>query len=151
MRPGYVNSLAHPGGNTTGVTNLTRELSGKRLELLNEIVPGLSRVGILWNVDAQGTGFGTRFKEYQAAAQSLKIPLGIFAVIRASNPDFDGGISRCCQSARECVLSRFRIYFSTRTENRLPSWPSRTGCLRCARLKDYADAGGLVSYSADDD
>ena len=42
---GYVDSLARPGGNTTGVTNLTRELGGKRLELLKEIVPKLSRVG----------------------------------------------------------------------------------------------------------
>src|ERR1043166_5558095 len=59
---GYVNSLARPGGNITGITNLTRELSGKRLELLKEIVPKLSRVGILWNVDALEIGFGRGFK-----------------------------------------------------------------------------------------
>ena len=45
---GLVDSLARPGGNITGLTRLTRELSGKRLELLNEAVPGISRVGVLW-------------------------------------------------------------------------------------------------------
>jgi putative ABC transport system substrate-binding protein len=45
---GIVDSLARPGGNITGVTTLTRDLSGKRLELLKEIVPRISRVGILW-------------------------------------------------------------------------------------------------------
>ena len=45
---GLVDSLAHPGGNITGVTRLTRELSGNRLELLKEVVPEISRVGVLW-------------------------------------------------------------------------------------------------------
>jgi putative tryptophan/tyrosine transport system substrate-binding protein len=47
---GLVDSLARPGGNITGLTLLTRELSGKRLELLKEVVPKLSRVGVLWGV-----------------------------------------------------------------------------------------------------
>ena len=48
---GLVDSLARPGGNITGVTTLSRELSGKRLELLKEAVPGISRVGVLWDAD----------------------------------------------------------------------------------------------------
>ena len=47
---GIVDSLAHPGGNVTGLTRFTRELSGKRLEFLKEVVPKLSRVGVLWGV-----------------------------------------------------------------------------------------------------
>ena len=45
---GLVDSLARPGGNVTGITRLTQELSGKRLELLKEVVPGIWRVGVLW-------------------------------------------------------------------------------------------------------
>src|SRR5215468_4673056 len=45
---GYIDSLAHPGGNITGLTRLTRELSGKRLELLTEVVPKISRIGVFW-------------------------------------------------------------------------------------------------------
>ena len=48
VRIGLVDSLARPGGNLTGITRLNRELSGKRLELLTEIVPGISRFGLLW-------------------------------------------------------------------------------------------------------
>ena len=48
---GYVDSLARPGGNITGLTNLTRDLSEKRLELLTEMVPSISRVGLIWNAD----------------------------------------------------------------------------------------------------
>ena len=45
---GLVESLARPGGNVTGITQMTRELSGKRLELLKEVIPGISRAGVLW-------------------------------------------------------------------------------------------------------
>ena len=48
---GIVDSLAHPGGNITGLTRLSRDLSGKRLELLKEVVPRISRVGVLWDAD----------------------------------------------------------------------------------------------------
>ena len=51
---GLVDSLARPGGNITGISRLTRELSGKRLELLTEVVPGIARVGILWDSSAEG-------------------------------------------------------------------------------------------------
>ena len=49
VEAGLVESLARPGGNVTGVTNLTRELSGKRLELLKEAVPKLARVAVLYD------------------------------------------------------------------------------------------------------
>jgi ABC-type uncharacterized transport system substrate-binding protein len=146
---GYVNSLAHPGANTTGVTNLTRELSGKRLELLKEIVPRLSRVGILWNVDAQDIGFGRGFKEYQAAAQSLKIPLESLP-IRAANLDFDGAFRAAAKARVNGLITLSHILLNPHRKqiaglamkHRLPSM---------GEIEGYADAGGLVSYSADDD
>ena len=71
---GLVDSLARPGGNVTGLTRLMRDLSGKRLELLKEVVPhGISRVGVLWDGDTRAAGIA--FKEYEAAAQPLKIDL----------------------------------------------------------------------------
>jgi putative tryptophan/tyrosine transport system substrate-binding protein len=69
---GLVDSLARPGGNITGFTSATRDLSGKRLELLTAMIPRLSRVGIL-------SGFGA-FKDYEDAARSLKVPLQILEV-----------------------------------------------------------------------
>src|SRR5262245_24769942 len=71
---GMVESLARPGGNITGVTRLTHELSGKRLELFKEVVPQISRVGIL-------TGRGSSsFPAYEPAAKALKISLELFEV-----------------------------------------------------------------------
>ena len=51
--------LARPGGNITGLTRLTRELSGKRLELLTVMVPRTSRVGVLWDADGQSAAIGS--------------------------------------------------------------------------------------------
>ena len=68
---GYVKSLAHPGENVTGVAYLGRELSAKRLELLKEVIPQMSRMAILW--DADGAGPKVSFKEYEAAAKAFKL------------------------------------------------------------------------------
>jgi len=70
---GYIDSLARPGGNITGLSRLTRELSGKRLELLKDVVPTISRVGVLRDADVPNAAIG--FKEYEAAGRALKIPL----------------------------------------------------------------------------
>src|SRR5258706_10272239 len=63
VETGLVDSLARPGGNITGIARLTRDLSGKRLELLKEVVPKLSRVGMLMNVDEAGAAIA--LKEYE--------------------------------------------------------------------------------------
>jgi putative ABC transport system substrate-binding protein len=55
VKAGFVENLAHPAGNVTGITNLGRELGGKRLELLKEAVPKVSSVAVLYDPAAQGT------------------------------------------------------------------------------------------------
>ena len=66
---GIIVSLARPGGNITGLTSASPDLSGKRLELLKETVPGLSRVGVFWSPASQGST--ANFKEINAAARTL--------------------------------------------------------------------------------
>jgi len=70
---GFVASLARPGGNVTGLANLLAGLSGKRLELLKEAVPGLSRVGVIWNPENPSSVSG--FKDTQEAAKALALQL----------------------------------------------------------------------------
>src|SRR5206468_7930669 len=70
---GFVASLARPGGNVTGLSLISPELSAKRLELLKEVVPGLSRVAIMWNPDVRGAVLD--YKETEAAARSLRLQL----------------------------------------------------------------------------
>ena len=95
---GLVDSLAHPGGNITGLATLQRDLSGKRLELLKEVVPRLSRVGVLRNPDEESGVIG--FKDYEASARALKIQLQ--SLIVRFEPGFGGRISRSDQGARKC-------------------------------------------------
>ena len=66
---GYVDSFAHPGGNITGLANLGRDLSAKRVELLKEVLPKMSRLGIIW--DADGPGPAIAFKEYEGGGTGI--------------------------------------------------------------------------------
>ncbi len=141
---GIVDSLARPGGNITGLTTLTRDLSGKRLELLQEAVVGISRVGVLWDTNAPGPVIA--FKEYEAAASVLKIPLQSLEV-RGPNPDLDGAFQAVAKGRTSAlitisnpVLSRHQKQIANlEIKNRLPSM-----CESSA----YAEAGCLMSYSA---
>ena len=93
---GLVDSLANPGGNLTGLTRFTRELSGKRLEVLKEMVPKVSRVGVL---EAASAGPTPYFKDYELSARALKIQLESLEV-RGPNPELGGRISRGGEEAR---------------------------------------------------
>jgi putative ABC transport system substrate-binding protein len=143
---GIIDSLAHPGGNITGVTRLTRELSGKRLELLKEAVPRMSRVAVLWSPDDSGASIA--FKEYQAVAPSLKIQLQSLEV-RDPNPDFEGAFRAAAKKSANAlititnpVLSRYlKRIADLAISNRLPSMYERIA---------WVEAGGLMSYSAND-
>jgi ABC-type uncharacterized transport system substrate-binding protein len=67
---GFVASLARPGGNVTGMSNISADLSGKRLELLREVVPGLTRVAFLWNPDSGGP-YSTTKNRRRSPAHSI--------------------------------------------------------------------------------
>ncbi len=143
---GLIDSLARPGGNITGLTRLTRELSGKRLELLKEVVPTISRVGVL--DDAESTNAGNTFKEYEAAARSLKIQLQSLEV-RNPSPNFEGAFQAAAKgrvSALITVRTPLLIDYRKRiadlvTKKRLPS---------ISEGSDFVEAGGLMSYSANE-
>src|SRR2546425_6552666 len=139
---GFVASLARPGGNVTGLSNISPELSGKRLELLREAVPGPSRVAFLWNPDVRGNVLD--YKETEGAARSLRLELQSVEVSRAE--DFDRALSAVTnQRAQALVLPAGNpIGFTNRGQiasfaqrNRLPSMYAN---------KDFVDVGGLMSY-----
>ena len=144
---GFVETLARPGGNITGVVRLTRELSGKRLELLKEAAPRISRVGVLWDGNA-APGPAIASKEYEAAARSLKLE---FQSLEVRGPDAD--VDRAFQAAAKgranaLIVVRNRVVdrhskriVDLAIKNRLPSaWEGG----------EFVEAGGLLSYSAND-
>lgn len=140
---GLIDSLARPGGNITGLTRLARELSGKRLELLKEMIPGLSRVGVLWSAD-DASAIG----DYEAAARTLKISLESLEV-RGPKPDLEGAFREATRRrtsalivVRGAVINPYRNQIAELAiKNRLPSMYESSSDV---------ERGGLVSYSADE-
>ena len=144
---GFIDSLARPGGDITGVVRLTRELSGKRLELLKEAVPRISRVGVLWDGNA-APGPAIAFNEYKAAARSLKLEFQSLEV-RGPDPDVDGAFQAAAKERVNALIvvrnttvdrhSKRIVDFAIK--NRLPSvWEG----------SEFVEAGGLMSYTSDD-
>ena len=141
---GLVDSLAHPGGNITGLTRLSRELGGKRLELRKEAVPRMSRVGVLRDADNSGVAIG--FKEYEVAARALKIPLQSLEV-RNPNPDFEG-VFQAAAKGRVNALITVRNALLNRYVKRIADLAIRNRLPSMHETSDYVEAGGLVSYAA---
>jgi putative ABC transport system substrate-binding protein len=142
---GLVASLARPGGNVTGLTLLTRDLSGKRLELLREVVPGISRVAILVVVPS-GRG-DTGFQDYEATARALKIQLQSLEV-RGPNPDLEGAFQAAAKG-RASALITIRNPALTRHTKRIVDLAIKNRLPSMFESPDYVEAGGLVSYAAD--
>jgi putative tryptophan/tyrosine transport system substrate-binding protein len=136
---GLVANLSRPGGNTTGLTILSPELSAKRLELLKEIVPGLSRVTALWD-PTTGTSQVAMTEE---VAQSLNLKLQILEVRRRD--DVPGAIRAARNSQAEAInvfsspflASLYREIIGLAAEYRLPT---------IYQWREHAEAGGLISY-----
>ena len=138
---GLVASLARPGGNVTGLSNISSELSGKRLELLREAVPGLSRVAFLWNPDVRGNVLD--YKETENAARSLRLELQSVEV--SSAEDLDRAFSVVTnQRAQAIVLPANPVGFTNRAK--IASFAQRNRLPSMYATKEYVDAGGLMSY-----
>jgi putative ABC transport system substrate-binding protein len=141
---GHVASLARPGGNVTSISQLTRELSAKRVELLKEIIPRMSRLGIMF--DLQGPGPKAAFKEYQAAARLFNLDLQPVE-LTGPNPDLEGAFkaARSGRSNAIIVVTNPLVRFHDRRIAALASLERIA-----AMYEDSAyvlDAGGLLSYS----
>src|SRR5262249_3666420 len=139
---GLVASFAHPGGNVTGLSNISPDLSGKRLELFKEVVPGLSRVVLLWNPDARGNILD--YKETETAASSLHLKLQPIEVSSAA--ELDRALSTVASEHAQAmmVLPGNPTAFSRRAE--IASFAQRNRIPSMYGLGEYVDAGGLLSY-----
>ena len=138
---GLVQSLARPGGNATGITNIAAILTGKRLELLKETIPKVSRVAVLW--DSKAPGSIPQWEEAQSPARELGMQLSSMEV---------GSVERYDAAFREAVSARSSAVWVTLNplansnqkliaelaiNHRLPTI--------CAR-SDYADNGCMIAY-----
>ena len=139
---GLVASLAQPGGNVTGVSNLGTELGGKRLEIVREAVPKVTRVAVLRN--AGNPAHQNMFKEIELAARSLGLRLQALE-IRSAN-DFEDAFLAATKERSGALtviedplwsINR-RVIVELAAKNRLPAmYPEQ----------DFVQAGGLMSYA----
>jgi ABC-type uncharacterized transport system substrate-binding protein len=145
IRSGTVASLARPGGNATGVSTLSSRLGGKRLELLKEAVPGLSRVAVLWDADSPTAA--EQVPEIEHGAQTLGVQLQSLA-IHGPTPDIDGALQAAARGRAEALLvvgSPLTVRHSAQildfaAQGRLPTMGT---------TRDWVVAGALMTYGTD--
>jgi len=146
VEAGLVESLAHPGGNITGITHLNRELGGKRLELLKDAIPKLAGVGVLYAPATPGTVFDVR-EVLPAAARALGLTIRawevrstndferIFAAINRERPD---GLY---VPPGALMITNQKLTINFALESRLPSMYNN---------REAVNAGGLMYYGTDE-
>ena len=140
---GLVTSLAQPGGNVTGFSNLSFELNTKRLEILKDAVPKLSRVGLLWPAG----GLDLQLKELRAAAVALKLKL------EEIETQLDAkGLETAFQTAKQNQLGAImpistRPFFAVR--KRIVELAGKYRLPAIYFQKEFVDEGGLMFYGAD--
>lgn len=149
---GLVNSFARPGGNITGLTLQSLELSGKRLELLKETFPKLHRVALVWNLEDQSMNLIT--KQVQAAAPPLGVSLQPFGVRDSS--DFDGVFAKISENRPEAIFSiADRLITSQRkrilefgVKNKIPTMFDSLLSVEAGALMAYGPSRAEVSRRA---
>jgi putative ABC transport system substrate-binding protein len=141
---GLVDSLARPGGNLTGLSQMAPEMAGKRLELLKEIVPKLSRIAVLWN--PQGTTSTLNWKEIQLPARELGVKLHSLEV--QSFNDFDKAFEDATR-ARAGAISIMPDQLFAGNLKRIADLAVKSRLPSIFHLSEFADSGGLVAYGPD--
>jgi ABC-type uncharacterized transport system substrate-binding protein len=141
---GDVASLAHPGGNITGMAQMASELSAKQLELLREMIPGITRVAVVWNPTTPS--HGPTLRQTEAAARAMGMQLS--KIEARSGSELDGAFATAIRDharallllvSAMAVVERARLV-SVASKHRLPTmYGSRF----------FVDAGGLMSYGSD--
>jgi putative ABC transport system substrate-binding protein len=141
---GFVASLARPGGNVTGLSNLGPELNSKRLEVLKDAIPKLARVGLL-----RGGGIGPQLREIRPAALALKVKL---EEIR-TQPD-PKSLESAFQTAKQKQVGAIMTISTRRFFAERKRIVELAGKYRLPAIyfqKEFVDEGGLMSYAADFD
>jgi putative ABC transport system substrate-binding protein len=141
---GLVTSLARPGGNITGLSALTLELVGKRLELLTQAVPGVTRVAVLWQPGGQGERTGKdMLKEAEVAGRALGVRLQF---VEARGPaDFDRAFSDMTR-ARAGGLTVLGSTLFVTERRRLVDLAAKNRLPVVYQWREGVDAGGLMAY-----
>jgi putative tryptophan/tyrosine transport system substrate-binding protein len=141
---GFVDSLARPGGNITGLTNIAAELAGKRLEILKETVPKLSRVALMW--EPKNAGSAQTWKESQLPAKELGLQLHSMEV--SSADQFDGAFKEAIK-ARSAALAVTPMVLASNHRKEIVELAAKSRLPAVYYRDSFVESGGLMSYGAD--
>jgi len=141
VREGFVASLRRPGGNITGLTQISPELAGKRVQLLKDLVPGLARVAILWHPLHPNTPL--TLKETQAAAEQLG--LRVLSLEVKDPKEFEDAFALAAKQAAGAMIV-LRDPFTLRHRALITESVARLRVAAIYETADYVQAGGLIFY-----
>ena len=142
VQGGLVASLSRPGGNVTGVTFIASELAGKRLQLLRDIAPRVSRIGVVWNPDH----VDPESRETQLAAQKLGVQIQSLEV--RSESDFDAAFQLAISARVEAlIVVSSRLMTANRT--RITTFAADRRLVLVSGWGPWTTGGALFSYGPD--
>jgi putative tryptophan/tyrosine transport system substrate-binding protein len=141
---GLVASLARPGGNVTGLSNMSPELGTKRLELLKEIVPQLARVAVLG--DSSSPSHTPQWRATESAARSLGVQVQSVEV-REPNPDFAGAFAAIASYRADALVTLSQPLLNVYRDQVVDFTAARRMPAMFDR-REFVDVGGLMSYGA---
>jgi putative ABC transport system substrate-binding protein len=142
IAPGVVSNLARPGGNITGLSAMTGEVEGKRLEFLKEIVPNLSQVAVIVNpTNHYGQG---ALRHAQRAANTLNLSLRVHGVQDATT--LDNASNALTRERPQALLVISDQFFETERQ-RLAQLALEIGVPSAYTYREHVEAGGLLAYT----
>jgi putative ABC transport system substrate-binding protein len=138
---GLVASIARPGGNITGLTTISPELGGKRLELLKQVVPSVSRIAVLWN--ANNRGKAAELRELEAAAHRLAI--AVWSIEIRGEADFERAFRTIGRDRADALLT-LREPLIQGHQRQIVEFAARSRLPDMHVGSEWADDGGLMAY-----
>ena len=141
-----VDSLARPGGNLTGLSTLAQDLSGKRLELLKEVVPRLARVAVLRDLDSRNSAI--QFDEYRSSTRAINLELQSLDV-RGPNPDLENAFQLAGKGRNDALITITNANLFIQ-QGRIANLAIKTRLPSMFHGSTWVDSGGLMSYSTDE-
>jgi putative ABC transport system substrate-binding protein len=144
VRAGLVASFARPGGNVTGVTSISSDLAGKRLGLLRDLIPGISRAAILWRPDAPAST--AHVEETEAAAATIGVKIKRLPV--RTEGELAGFFREVVESGAQAVIVP-SVALTTSYQRRIVDLAIAEHLPLMATSSAFAETGALISYHAD--
>jgi putative ABC transport system substrate-binding protein len=141
---GVVDSLSRPGGNITGVSSLSVEVSPKRLEMMHELLPGAARLGVA--VNPTSPTVSSQLEKLRSAAEILGVRLEVLTA--SSEQEFEAVFAAVAREAANGLVFTSDPYFAFRS-GRLAALAQQYGVPTITQSRDFPIAGGLMSYGGD--